>query len=139
EPPHGPPHRLHAFRRGERVVARGAEDGAAEVQDSGDAPSRQALVALLDQARVAVANPHDLEVALVRAADDGADHRVEAWTIAPAGEDAHLQQRLHGPKIGEREPAREGIERPGKLGVEADRPPKESLRKWPLFDRWFSN
>ena len=89
-------------RVGERVAAvGGAEQGAAEVQDAGDAVGGQLdrVDRPREQAVGRLADAEDLPaVAVHRALDHGADHGVQAGAVAAAGQqtDAHRDLLARG-------------------------------------------
>ena len=85
-------HLLQAALDLEGVDARGAQDGAAAVEDAGGRLPGEAEVVVLQQALPAVPQAHHLEAVLAGAADDGADDRVEAGAITPAGQDGDFHR-----------------------------------------------
>src|SRR5256885_2163376 len=73
-----------------------AEDGAADVQDAGDALAGEGLGGVLDQALPAVEDAHALQLVRLGATHHRADHRVEPGAVAAAGEDSDLHSRAPG-------------------------------------------
>ena len=84
-------------RIGERIAAvDGAEDRAAEPQDAGDVARRQRTRAAgFDQAVEAVLEADALDAAVAGGLDDGADDRVEAGSVAAAGENTDAFDGWH--------------------------------------------
>ena len=71
-----------------------AEDGAPAPEDAGDVPGGQhAHPVEFEQPVEAVFDPDDFEAGVAAGLDDGADDRVQAGGIAPAGEDADFLDR----------------------------------------------
>jgi len=87
-PPRSPPDARTDCRVG------GAEDGAAEPEDAGDVSQRERARSIrLDEAVETVFEADDLDAAVGRGLDHGADDCVEAGRIAAAGEDADAVDR----------------------------------------------
>ena len=93
-------------RLGERIAAVDrAEDRAAEAEDAGHVTRRQRPRLLgIDEAVEAVFEADDLDAGVVRGLDDGADDRVQAGSVAAAGEDSDFLHLRHGRRV--RRPAR---------------------------------
>ena len=72
-----------------RLLAAGAEDGAAQRQDAGDIVQVQHARMVFDQAAKALLDADDLDVEIAHGRlGDAANGRVEPGTIAAAGQDA---------------------------------------------------
>mgnify|MGYP000904796928 CR=1 FL=1 len=77
-----------AVGAGVGLVARGAEDGATSREDAAAPVDRQVLPAVVEHAPPAVVEADHLATVVDgRGAHRPADHRVEAWAIAAAGQD----------------------------------------------------
>ena len=72
-----------------RLLAAGAEDGAAQREDAGDVLQVQDARVIFDQAAKAFLDADDFDVEVAhRRLGDAADGRVESRAIAAAGQDA---------------------------------------------------
>ena len=97
----GPSRQVHRLAVGQRhavrLLATGAEDSAAGREDIGDIIEVQGTGLILDEAAKAFLDPDDLDVEIAeRRLDDTADGRIQARTIAAAGEDADAARTARG-------------------------------------------
>src|SRR5690606_15688015 len=77
----------------ERLAARGAQDGAAALDDVRHAARAELREVALDQPLVAAEDACHRDAVMRRGSDDGADGRVHAGSVAAAGEHADVSHR----------------------------------------------